>query len=153
MCFLSWDQWHQSVTRDGVEVTGSFALRNFAPPQTKKILSYCFIARVRVVLRRIVFGSNFQRFDKSGGGHLKGRLKNCCQSAIVLLRFCSLLLTFLSRINTKVFYTDFVVRFQIDKNESGLTAIPAGYNYWRFLGASASACCCLSTYQDIVKNV
>ena len=52
----------------------------------KKILSCGFIARVRVVLRRIVFGSDFQRFDKSGGGHLKGRLNNCYQSATVLLK-------------------------------------------------------------------
>ena len=43
--------------------------------------------------------------------------------------FFSLVLTFLSRIIANVFNTDFVVHFQIDKNESGLTAIPAGYDY------------------------
>ena len=30
ICFLSRDQWHQSITSDAVEVTESFALCNFA---------------------------------------------------------------------------------------------------------------------------
>ena len=43
--------------------------------------------------------------------------------------FFSLLLTFLSKFIANVLNTDFVVYFQIYKNESGLTAIPAGYDY------------------------
>ena len=43
--------------------------------------------------------------------------------------FSLLLLTFLSRIITNVLNTDFINHFMIDKNESWLTAIPAGYNY------------------------
>ena len=38
----------------------------------KKIYLVVIIVRVRVVLRGIVFGTNFQRFYKSGGGYPKG---------------------------------------------------------------------------------
>ena len=52
-----------------------------------------------------------------------------CDRRLLGEDFFLLLLTFLSRIIANVFNTDFVVHFQIDKNESGLTAIPAGYDY------------------------
>ena len=48
---------------------------------------------------------------------------------------------------------DIVVHYEFDKKDSWLTAIPAEYNFWRCLEVSPSACCCLSTYKEIVWNV
>ena len=65
---------------------GDFAFSSGEAPQIKKNLSGNYYCSGESGASKDCVRNQFQRFDKSGGGYPKGRVKKHCQSTTILRR-------------------------------------------------------------------